>query len=185
MCYSSSPEVWWHVSDLVIVPTDKPNHETNSIELMKTTLYSIQGTTHLTEDAVKTTHTHLQEIFEITNEKLESFRDLLDDKEFKYIKSTISKHNIATVCPLVKDHNNKDENGNPSTRLVVPTNNFTAGFPHVGQKEIKDIIDWNNINYSKKTTVQVSDLKQKLEELDISRSTHTLYQSMPKRCTLR
>ena len=87
ICYStSSPEDWyWHVSDLVIVPTDKPNHETNSIELMKTTLYSIQGTTHLTEDAVKTTHTHLKEILDISNEKLESFRDLLAEKEFNYI----------------------------------------------------------------------------------------------------
>ena len=75
---------------------------------------------------------------------------------------------------LVKDHKKKNEHGDFPTRLVVPAKNFTAGFPHVGQRGIKEILDRNKINYMKKTIVQASDLKQKLEALNITRSDYTI-----------
>ena len=58
----------------------------------------------------------------------------------------------------------------------MPDRNFTTEFSCVGGKEIEDIIDQNKIDYSKKTIIQASDLKLKLEELNISLSTHTITQ---------
>ena len=57
---------------------------------------------------------------------------------------------------LVKDHKKKDENGDFPTRWVVPAKNFTAGFPHVDQRGIKEILDRNKIDYTKKTIIQAS-----------------------------
>jgi hypothetical protein len=57
---------------------------------------------------------------------------------------------------------------------VVPAKNFTAGFPHVGQHGIRNILNGNNIKFSKKTIIQASDLKEKLERLQIKRSNCTI-----------
>ena len=95
-------------------------------------------------------------------------------KPMIYIKSTVNKRAIPTICLLVKDHKDKDESGNFPTRLVVPAKIFTAGFPHVGQRGIKAILDKNKIDYSRKTIVQASDLKRKLETLGIKSDKHTI-----------
>ena len=78
------------------------------------------------------------------------------------------------MCLLIKDHKKPDKNGDYPSRLVVPAKNFMAGFPHVGQHGIKKILDRNSVYYSRKTIVQASDLKQKLEKIDITRSGHTI-----------
>ena len=58
--------------------------------------------------------------------------------------------------------------------MVVPSKNFTSGFPHVGQRGIKEILDKNKINYSRKTIIKASDLKAKLEGLNINQATHSV-----------
>ena len=130
--------------DLVVVPTDK----TNAVRIMKTDKYCNQVTTLLTKEAVPTTYAHLQEVKLEADNMLASVADILSQQEYNYIKSTISKHSVPTVQLLVKDHKDKDEHGDYPTR--VPAKNFTAGFPHVGQRGIKAILDRNKINYSKK-----------------------------------
>ena len=89
-------------------------------------------------------------------------------------ESTILKHNVLTIRLLVKDHKDPDENGEFPIWLVVPAKNFTAGFPHVDQQGIKGILDRNKINYTKKTIIQASDLKDKVEQLNIKKSTNSI-----------
>jgi hypothetical protein len=141
--------------DLVVCPTDK----TNSCVLLKTDDLKRLTLKHLEKDAVPTTHTHLKEVQKEARAKLDTFQDMLSENEYNYIKQTINKASIPTVQLLVKDHKDKDSNGDYPTRLVVPAKNFTAGFPHVGQHGIRHILDRNEIDYSKKTIIQASDLK--------------------------
>ena len=128
----------------------------------------------LAEDAVKTTTNRLKEVKEEAKTKLETFADLLSEKEYNYIKSTINNCNVPTIKLLVKDHKSKDEAGEYPTRLVVSAKNFTAAFPHTGQRGIKRILDKNNINYSRKTITQATHLKEQLEILPIRKSTNTI-----------
>jgi hypothetical protein len=83
---------------------------------------------------------------------LEQQEDLLSINEYNYIKSTISKKSVPTVQALIKDHKKKDENGDYPSRLVVPAKNLTAGFPHVGQHGLRNILDKNMVDYERKTT---------------------------------
>jgi hypothetical protein len=57
---------------------------------------------------------------------------------------------------------------------VVHAKNFTAGFPHIGQHGIHNILNQNNIKLAKKTIIQASDLKEKLEHLQIKHSNCTI-----------
>jgi hypothetical protein len=157
-------------NDLVICPTDK----TNSCVLMKTNDLKCLTHKHLEKDAIPTDHTHLKEVQKQAKILLETFNGILSDDEYNYIKQTINKMNAPTVQLLVKDHKDKDENGDHPTRLVVPAKNFTADFPHVGQHGIRHILDRNEIDYSKKTIIQASHLKQKLEQLQIKHSECTI-----------
>jgi hypothetical protein len=122
---------------------------------------------HLEKDAIPTNHTHLKEVQKQAKILLETLNDILSDDEYNYIKQTIKKMNVPTVQLLVKDHKDKDENVDHPTPLVVPAKNFIAGFPHVSQHGLRHILDRNEIDYSKKTIIQASHLKQKLEQLQI------------------
>jgi len=89
-------------------------------------------------------------------------RDILSTNEFSYIKSTITKKAVPTVKLLIKDHKKKNvETGRYPSRLVVPAANFTAAFPHVGQRGLKAILDRNNVEYSRKTIKHALQLKKK------------------------
>jgi len=57
--------------------------------------------------------------------------------------------------------------------LVASAKNFTTSFPHIGRRGIKAILDKNKVDYSRKTIVQASDLKSKLETLGIKSNKHT------------
>lgn len=96
--------------------------------------------------------------------------------EYNYAKTTINKKAIPTVKLLSKDHkpDKKDENGDYPTRLVVPAKNFTAAFPHLGQKGIKTIMDRNQIIYNRKTIIQASHLKTELEGIGITKDSNTI-----------
>ena len=81
---------------------------------------------------------------------------------------------IPTPKLLIKDHKKPNKDGDYPTRIIIPATNFTAGFPKLGFSGIKRIFDKNNINYMKKTIIQSSDLKEKLETLNITKSNSTI-----------
>ena len=86
---------------------------------------------------MKTTLDHLKEVHAKVHKLLEGTNNILDENEYKYIKSTITKRAIPTVQLVIKDHKEVNKTtGNYPPRLVVPAKNFTAGFPHVGQRGI-------------------------------------------------
>ena len=58
---------------------------------------------------------------------------------------------------------------------MVPATNFTAGFPNAGYRGIRKILDDNKINYTRKTIIQASELKDDLERLSINRSDYTIF----------
>ena len=58
--------------------------------------------------------------------------------------------------------------------IVVPANNFTSAFPRMGYLGIKKILDDNRINYMKKTIIQASDLKEKIETMNITNHNSTI-----------
>ena len=86
----------------------------------------------LQKDAVLTIDSRLKEIYTDEKVMLESIGDILSQNEYDYTKSTMNKTAVPTVKLLIKDGKPKEENGNPKIRLVIPSKNCTAGFPHVG-----------------------------------------------------
>jgi hypothetical protein len=58
--------------------------------------------------------------------------------------------------------------------MVTPAKIFTAAFAHVAQYGVKHILDKHKINYSNKTIIQASDLKEKLEKLQIHRCRNSI-----------
>jgi hypothetical protein len=73
----------------------------------------------------------------------------------------------------------KKQAGEWINRMVVPATNVTAGFSNAGYRGIKHLLDKNEVNYTRKTIIQASDLKEKIE--------HTrrvqFIRLMQKRCT--
>ena len=119
---------------------------------------------------METTLDHLKEVHTKAHKLLEGIKNILDENEYKYIKSTITKQAIPTVQLLIKDHKevNKTTGDYPS-RLVVPARNFTAGFPHVWQRGITALPKTNKVNYKRKTIKQASNTKEDLEKLKIKK----------------
>ena len=109
---------------------------------------------------------------EVSNQKYVQATETF--KTVECVQFWFQNRTIPTICLLIKDHKTKDATGNFLTHLVVPAKNFTAGFPHVGQRGIKVILDTNEINYTEKKIVQASNLKQQLETLNINSSKHTM-----------
>ena len=70
---------------------------------------------------------------------------------------------------LIKNHNKIKEKGKFPTKLVIPATNFTATFSKIGYLGIKRFLDKGKVNYSRVSTVQASNLKEKLEELKVNR----------------
>ena len=67
--------------------TDK----TNSVRVLRTTKYIKLVENHLRKDAMETMLDHLEKVHSKSYELLESIKNILDENEFKYIKSTITK----------------------------------------------------------------------------------------------
>eukprot|EP00957_Ditylum_brightwellii_P047893 3637461-Ditylum_brightwellii.AAC.1 len=82
----------------------------------------------------------------------------------------------ATPQPqlLVKDHKDKEENGDYPTHLVIPATHSMATFSKIGYLGIKRVLDDNKINYVTFAIIQASDLKEKLEMLNLRRDEVTL-----------
>ena len=123
---------------------------------------------------MKYQESRLQEKFDEAKQLLLKLQDLLSENEFNYINETIESHAIPTPKTLIKDHKKQLPDGTYPTRLVVPANNFAAGFANVGYRGIKKCFEKYNINYTKTTIIQASDVKQKLEKLNIKKDDVTI-----------
>ena len=156
-------------SDLVVIPTDK----TNSTQLVKIDDYVRWMNNHLKKSANEITRDKVVEFHRLSVEKFNDIKDLLSKNEKNFLLESINSKAIPTPKLLIKDHK-KMVNNEYSTRLVVPANNFTAIFSKLGYIALKAILDENNIKYDKFTIVQVSDMKQKVEELKIKKYENTI-----------
>ena len=58
--------------------------------------------------------------------------------------------------------------------MVVPATNFGAAFPNVGYRGIRNILNEYRVNYTKYTIIQSSDVKKKLEALEITKDEATV-----------
>ena len=101
-------------------------------------------------------------------------QDNQTENEADFLIQNLKSKAIPSPKLLIKDHKKADNKGNYPTRLVVPANNFTSGFPRMGYLGIKKILDDNRINYMRKTIIQASDLKEKIETMDITNSNSTI-----------
>ena len=101
----------------------------------------------------------LVQVFEDVNDLLESLAPIMSEDEYSFVKESVNSKAIPAPKLLIKDHKEIDDDGNYTTRLVVPATHFTSAFPKLGYIGIKKIMDKNKTNYSRKTIVQASHLK--------------------------
>ena len=105
---------------------------------------------------------------------LKQINFLLSEKEIEFIEEALFLKAIPQPQLLVKDHKDPDEEGKFPTRLVIPATNFTAAFSKLGYMGIKKVLDDHGVNYAKYTIIQSSDMKEKLEKLELKRNKVTL-----------
>jgi GIY-YIG catalytic domain len=154
---------------LVVVPTDK----TNSFRLISTQQYINQMAFHLTRNAKEINRSRLTEVADEASSLLETISHFLSSDERRLLVASINSRAIPTPKLLIKDHKPM-KNGNFPTRLVIPASNFTAAFPKMGYLAIKNIFDKKGIAYNKRTIIQASDLKERLEGFDLSCNSCTI-----------
>ena len=106
-------------------------------------------------------------LFEDTNLLLEKVKMELSVKEEEFSRQSLATR--ATPYPklLIKDHKTINKRGELPTRLVIPATDFTATFYKIGYLGIKRCLDKGKVNYSRDSIVQASDLKERLEELEV------------------
>jgi hypothetical protein len=129
---------------------------------------------HLDEAATEVSAEKLQSIFDEAFELLDDVGDFLSDDERGFIEETLKTRAIPTPKLLIKDHKAMDERGNYPTRLIVPASNFTAAFPKAGYLGIRTIFDKNRIEYQKSTIIHASQLKSKLERMQLQKGEVTI-----------
>lgn len=129
---------------------------------------------HHNSNAIKSSREKIKEFFKDANDLLDDLEDIVSEDECNFTKETIDSKSIPTLKSPIKDHKDPNEDGDFPTRIVVPAMNFTAGFPKLGFTGIEKIFDKNKIDHMKKTIIQASDLKQKLEKLKIVKNNSTI-----------
>ena len=77
----------------------------------------------------------------------------------------LSTRAIPSQNFLIKNHKKINEKWGFPTGLVIPATKFNAKLSNIGYLGINRILE--KVNYSCVTSVQASDLKQRLEELEI------------------
>jgi len=101
------------------------------------------------------------------------YKPILSKHELEFLEEGINSKAIPTPKLLIKDHKKKI-NGHYPTRLVIPAMNFTATFSKLGYLGLKSTLDTFKIPYNKYTIVQASNLKDKLEKLNIKKENSTI-----------
>ena len=156
-------------TDTVVIPTNK----TNSFRTMHTDMYVRQMKQHLSKSAEAISRSKMIERWEDASTFLESHLYLLGEKEILFAQQSLKSRAVPTPKLLIQDHKPPIDGIFP-TRLIVPARNFAACFPELGYKGIKAIFDENKVPYTKTTIIQASDLKEKLESLNLTRGDCTI-----------
>ena len=126
-----------------------------------------------------------QNIVDFLKENFQNTKTLSDLCEGLLLWVKISPFLVTTEIQDIPAHEKKLESfinnlkqfhrvGDFPTRIVVPATNFMAGFPKLGFSRIKKIFDSNNIDYTRRTIIQASDLKERLENLNINKDKYTI-----------
>ena len=122
---------------------------------------------HIDEKCKMITHERLTSTYKEANALLSKFSNLMNEGESKFIENWIATRRIPTPRLLIKDHKQREDDGNFPTRLLIPATNFTQCFAKISFLAIKSIFDANDINPMKRTIVQSSHLKVQLEQLNL------------------
>eukprot|EP00957_Ditylum_brightwellii_P101377 7726286-Ditylum_brightwellii.AAC.1 len=113
-----------------------------------------------------------QEVVKIKNavELLtEDLKEELSTGEMCFLSEGIASNSIPQPQLLVKDHKERNKEGNFLTRLVILATNFKAFFSKMGYMNTQKVLDDASVNYNKHTITQSSDLREKLEGLELTK----------------
>eukprot|EP00957_Ditylum_brightwellii_P198074 15090802-Ditylum_brightwellii.AAC.1 len=113
---------------------------------------------HLEANAAEIHRSNVVKIHEEVERYADSIVGILSPSELVFLREGIASKAILQPQLLIKDHKDRETNGDYLTRLVIPATNFTATFSKVGYTAIK----------------QSSDLKEKLEGLKLTKDDVTL-----------
>ena len=92
----------------------------------------------------------------------------------RHINESLKTKAIPTPKLLIKGHKKLTSMGKLPTRLVIPETNFSATYTKVGYLGLKHILEKNEINYTKFTIVQASEVKYEWEILNWKRNEVTI-----------
>ena len=80
--------------------------------------------------------------------------------EVGHINKSLKTQDIPTPKILIKDHNEWTSMRHFPTRLLIPETTFSDTFAKVGNLGLKNILEKNEINDTKFTIVQTSQIKE-------------------------
>eukprot|EP00957_Ditylum_brightwellii_P086524 6583038-Ditylum_brightwellii.AAC.1 len=101
-------------------------------------------------------------------------KEELSTEKMSFLSEGIAFKQILQPQLLVKDHEERNEEGDFPTRLVILTTNFTTAFLKMRYMTIQKVLDDTDVNYNKHTIIQSSDLKKKLEVLILTKGNTAL-----------
>ena len=142
--------------DWTLVPTDK----TNGWIGMEVRKYIEKMNDHITKKCVEVNTEYLKEVEVNAQDLMKKHKHLMDDRESNYLEQWIGSKQIPTPRLLVKDHKEKNSDGEFPSRLLIPATNFTQCFAKMGYKIIKRQFDARNVQYNKHTLKQARCLKK-------------------------
>ena len=157
-------------SRCVCVPTDK----TNSTGVINIEDYKWWASYHLQKTDNLAIRPKVMALFEDANLLLEKVKKELSVKEEEFVRQLLATRAIPSPKLLIKDQKTINEKGGSPIRLVIPATNFTATFSKFGYLGIKRCMEKGKVNYSRYSIVQASDLKERIEELEVTREEVTI-----------
>jgi hypothetical protein len=114
----------------MVIPTDK----TNSFAFIALSDYKKEVRRHLERTAKEIDRTTVVSISEQGYDLLKKNRDMLSKKEYSFLRESLKLKGIPKPKLLIKDHKPVDPTtGTHPTRLIVPADNFAAGFAKAGR----------------------------------------------------
>eukprot|EP00957_Ditylum_brightwellii_P175074 13330076-Ditylum_brightwellii.AAC.1 len=147
-----------------VVPMDKINGH----RLVNLNDYISWVKQHMHEAATPIKYQEIVKLHHLAINYAKQLEDLLSGSKLAFLNEGITSRAIPEPHHFIKDH--KKHNGDHFPRcLVIPATIFAATFLKIGHMGIKKILDDNKINHSKYTITQASDLKTKLENLQLKK----------------
>ena len=99
---------------------------------------------------------------------------VLSVQEENFVRQSIATRAIPSPKLLIKEHKKINEKVEFPTRLVIPAKIITTMFSKIVYVGIKRMLEKGKVNYSIVFIIQTSELKERLEELEIKRDEVTI-----------